>query len=712
MSDQPELTFNGAAGPAPNPPPAPAAPAPAEPHDELFAVPAPPGQPGEPAAPAVPPPEAGGAAAISDGPLKALIGDNFIRYASYVIRDRAIPDIDDGLKPVQRRILHALHLNDDGKFVKVANIVGFTMQFHPHGDASIGDALVTLANKRFLIEGQGNFGNLLTGDPAAAARYIECRLTELARTELFNDDLTECVPTYDGRREEPVSLPAKIPLLLMLGADGIAVGLSTRILPHNFSELVEAQIAILSRKPFQVHPDFPQGGLMDVSGYDNGRGAVRLRARIERKDAQTLVIREIPAGSTTDSLISSIEDAARRGTVKIRSISDFTSERVEIEIQLQPEQDAEKAVDTLYAFTQCEVQMASRIVVIRDRKPAEMTVEEILRHNTERLQELLRRELRLRQKQLAEDLHRRTLVELFIEQRVYQRIESCRSSAEVAQAVHDGLAPFRDRLVRDVTHADVEMLLGIPIRRISQFDLEKNRHEMGELRDESTRVEKDLAALVPYAIRYLRNLLRKHGGEYPRRTEVTTFGTIEVRELTATELRIAYDREKGYLGFRVTGDAMIECSSYDKLLLFWRDGRCRVVAPPEKLFVDTGLLYCAVVDRERVFTVVYAEELFTYAKRFSLGGTVTNREYRCAPKGAEIRLLSDAPVPSIYVIYAADKAQAIRQQEFPGGRIPVRDREARGVLMTSKRVASIGAVRPPEWDPALKTPKGSFMNFV
>ena len=648
---------------------------------------------------------------LTDGALKRLVDRNFLEYASYVIRDRAIPDIDDGLKPVQRRILYSLHRNDDGKFTKVANIVGYCMQFHPHGDASIEDALVTLANKQYLIERQGNFGNLLTGDPAAASRYIECRLTDLARDELFNDDLTEFVPTYDGRKEEPVALPARLPLLLLLGAEGIAVGLATRILPHNLNDLLEAQVHILHDEPFEVYPDFPQGGLMDVSGYDQGKGFVRVRARIEIRDAQTLVVREVPFGTTTDSLIASIEDAGRKGKFKLKSISDFTAGSVEIEVQLQAEQNAARAVDALYAFTQCESQIPSRIMVIRNRRPAELDVVEVLRHNTERLLELLKKELKLRQKRLTEELHRRTLVQVFVEQRVYKAIEACRSQEEVDRAVRDGLAPHRELFQRDLTNGDVEMLLGIPIRRISQFDLDKNRDEMQALRDDLAEAGRNLATLVPYAVRYLRNLQRKYGAAFPRRTEVTAFEAVAVRELTASELTIAYDREKGYLGHKVGGEAQFQCSSLDKLLLVWKDGRYKIVAPPEKLFVDTGLLHIAVMERARVLTVVYGDSFFTYIKKFSPGGSVTNREYRCVPRGSDIRLLADDDPPLLYVRYAAtDKAQTIKQQEFETASLPVKDREFRGAMLTSKKTDYIGKTKAADWDDAQTGPRGKYMN--
>lgn len=649
-------------------------------------------------------------AAVADGPLKRLVNGNFLSYASYVIRDRAIPDVDDGLKPVQRRLLHALFENDDGKFTKVANIVGYTMQFHPHGDASIEDALVTLANKQYLVEGQGNFGNLLTGDPAAASRYIECRLTALAREELFDPDLTDTVPSYDGRREEPVTLPARIPLLLLLGADGIAVGLSTRILPHNFNELLEAQVALLQKRPFEVYPDFPQGGRMDVSGYDQGRGAVRVRATIEIRDPQTLVVREVPFGATTESLIASVEEAGRKGKVKLRSINDYTAEHVEIEIQLQSGESAERAVEALYAFTLCEAQVASRIMVIRHGRPAEMTVGDVLRHNTDRLLTLLSRRLKIQQRRLTEELHRKTLVQVFVENRLYKPIESCQSPDEIEQVVRAGLEPFLASLVREITRADLDLLLGLPLRRISLFDLGKNREEMEVIRGQLAESREHLANLTGYAVRYLRQLQKKHGTAFPRRTRIETFQAVEVRELTATELTICRDRDKGYLGHGVAGEPVMACSSLDKLLLVWRDGRYKVVAPPEKLFVDTSLVHCSILDRERVLTVVYNEEGFTRIRKFS-SQAVTNREYRCIPRGAQVVFFSDQEVAQLYVQYDVPETAAIRQQVFDTSALPVRERDGKPSLMSSKKMAVISATRPRKWDDALTGPPGAYMDF-
>ena len=649
-------------------------------------------------------------AAVADGPLKRLVNSNFLNYASYVIRDRAIPDLDDGLKPVQRRILHSLFENDDGKFIKVANIVGYSMQFHPHGDASIEDALVSLANKQYLIEGQGNFGNLLTGDPAAASRYIECRLTALARDELFDPDLTDFVPSYDGRKEEPVTLPARIPLLLLLGADGIAVGLSTRILPHNFNELLEAQVAILQKRPFEVFPDFQQGGLMDVAGYEKGRGSVRVRARVEIRDERTLVVREVPFGANTDSLIASIEEAGRKGKLKLRTINDYTAEQVEIEIQLQEEESAPRAVEALYAFTQCESQVASRIVVIRDGHPVEMDVEQVLQHNTARLLKLLTRRLKVQQRRLTEELHRKTLVQIFIEHRLYKAIETCESLEAVEHSVRAGLEPFLATLQREITQGDVEMLLGVPIRRISQFDLAKNQKDMEDLRVELAESRENLANLTGYAVRYLRQLQKKHGPSFPRRTAIESFQAVEVRQLTASELAIHLDRTRGYLGYDIAGDSLFQCSSLDKLLLVWRDGRYKVVPPPEKLFVDTTLIHCTILDKDRVLTVVYNEDGFTHIRKLT-SNAITNREYRCIPRGALIVFFSDQEVPVLYVQYDVPETAAIRQQEFDTTGLPVRERDGKPSLMSSKKISYIGAVKPKKWNDALTGPRGTYMNF-
>jgi len=653
----------------------------------------------------------GGGVTGSHGPLRAMMDRNFLEYASYVICDRAIPTMEDGLKPVQRRILWSLHENDDGRFTKVANIVGHCMQYHPHGDASIGDALVNLTTKRYLIEGQGNFGNPLTGDQAAASRYIECRLTPLARKEIFNDDLTTFIPNYDGRKKEPVTLPSKLPLLLMLGAEGIAVGMSTKVLPHNFIELLEAQIAILQKKPFKVLPDFFQGGAMDVSEYDDGNGKIKLRARFQKTDGARLVISEVPFGATTESLISSIEDAVRKKKVPIRAINDFTAEHVEIELLLSPGTAPDKAIKALYAFTDCEHSIAARAVVIRKNRPVDTTVSEILRENTAQCVEVIRLELELQKKNLLDALHQKTLVQIFIENRIYKRIEECKTAEEVQAAILEGFEPFRARLLRAINDEDIEMLLSVRIRRISLFDINKSRQDIEGIMKELAEVEKHLARLIPYVIRYLRELVKTYSATYPRCTEITTFSNIEVRELTASELKIGYDAERGFIGHGVGGDTLFECSSYDKLVFFSKDGRYWVMPPPERFFVDGGMMLAGKADRDQEYTMVYTDRDsgFTFMKRFSLGGFILEKEYRAAPENSEVLLLQVGVPETIYVKYKPAKAQRIHQQLFQPADILVKGAKARGNQMTAKRIANIATSKPRWWDDNEESHKGHLL---
>lgn len=651
----------------------------------------------------------------AEGPIKELIDDNFLQYASYVIRDRAIPDLDDGLKPVQRRILFSLHEKDDGKFIKVANIVGYCMQYHPHGDASIADALVALTNKRYLVEGQGNYGNIFTGDPAAASRYIECRLTELARTQLFNEQLTKFAASYDGRRKEPITLPAKIPLLLMLGAEGIAVGLSTRILPHNFKELIEAQIAVLKKKSFTLLPDFQHGGTMDASEYDKGNGRVRIRAKVEAKaSGNMLIIREIPHGTTTESLIASIEDAVRKKKIKIRSIDDFTAEKVEIQVKYSGETDPEKVLQKLFAFTQCEVSISSRIVVIHKNRPREMNVDEILKHNTLQLKTILERELNLELRRLENELHYKTLIQIFIENRIYKRIEECKVYSEVQQAVLDGVNVFRERLTRDVTKQDVEMLLAIQIKRISRYDMNKNRKEIGDIIAGLDQVEKDLSDTVSYTVRYLRSLLKKYGTKYERRTRIEKkqFEKRDLKELTASELSICYDDEKGYLGFQVSGsDPLFDCSSYDRILVVWKNGDYKVIAPPEKLFVDNSMIHCVPFDKEKVYVMVYVHHEIAYMKKFTFGGAILNRDYCCTPPNSDVLLLEAGEPEQVYVKYKKAKNQKIHRQAFPTKKQILKGVKAKGAQITVKKIESISSTKPKHWDKGKKNPSGVAMDF-
>jgi len=647
---------------------------------------------------------------FGDGPLHRLVDENFLQYASYVIRDRAIPSLEDGLKPVQRRILHSLHEMDDGRFIKVANVVGHAMKYHPHGDASIGDALVALVNRGYLIEGQGNFGNIYTGDGAAAPRYIECRLTDLAASQVFNKDLTEYVPSYDARSREPVALPCKIPLLLLLGAEGIAVGLSTKILPHNFAELLQAQIAILRNKPFTLLPDFPQGGLLDARDYDDGKGRVRVRAAIDQKDETTLVVRDLPYGVTTETLIASVEAAAKKGKFKIRSIHDYTAGEVEIEIKLPADAKIAKTIAALYAFTSCEVSITLSPVVIRDHRPVEMGIGEILRHNTARLVELLKKELELEHARLLEALQATSLVRLFITKRIYKRIEECKTQEAVFEAVLTGLEPYRKLLRRDVTDEDVKMLLGIPIRRISLYDIEKSRQEEDNLLKDLAANEKALANVTAYAIRYLKGLLSDYGRMYPRKTRLATFDTIALRALEARPVSLRRDKDRGYIGTDADiGDVVLTCSSLDKLLLLWDDGRYKVIPVPEKLFVDKNLLYAGVYDRDRTFLMVYTSGGETLAKKFAIGGAIANRDYESLPEKSRIIYLADNVPERLYLVYAPKKGQQIRQQAFETAPIKQHGVKSRGVRLTLKKVSSIGHNKPRNWQDKDDSPPGTIL---
>ena len=549
-----------------------------------------------PPPPPPPPPKPG---LTGSGPMRDLFDFNFRQYSAYVICSRAIPALEDGLKPVQRRIMHSLWEKDDGRYTKVANIVGHAMQYHPHGDASIGDALCVLANKLwgkglgYLIDGQGNYGSLLTGMPHAATRYIECRLTELARKEVFNKKTTSYVPNYDGRKEEPVYLPSKLPLLLMLGADGIAVGLSTAILPHNFTELLEAEIAILQKKPFQVYPDFQLGGVMDVSDYQDGLGKVKIRAKIE-KEGKGLVITELPWGETTDSIAESIEEAIKKKKVGVRKLHDLTSDTVRIELELATGENPDKAITALYAFTNCEKSLSSRPIVLDAGRPKLMSVSEILKRNVDRLLELTKREQEIRLGELDDLYHARTLDRIFIEERIYKRIESEKTYEGVKATIREGFKPYLKELRHPViSDEDIERLLKIPIRRISQFDINKNREEIEGILKEEAQVKDNLAHLRAFVTKYLKGLIKEYGKKYPRYTKIESgaFKQVDVRAITASELSIKWDKENNYVGSGLrNGDELFKCSSLDELILIWKSGKFRKVQPEDKIFVDKDLL--------------------------------------------------------------------------------------------------------------------------
>ena len=691
-----------------------------------------------PPPPPPPPPKPG---LTGSGPMRDLFDFNFRQYSAYVICSRAIPALEDGLKPVQRRIMHSLWEKDDGRYTKVANIVGHAMQYHPHGDASIGDALCVLANKLwgkglgYLIDGQGNYGSLLTGMPHAATRYIECRLTELARKEVFNKKTTSYVPNYDGRKEEPVYLPSKLPLLLMLGADGIAVGLSTAILPHNFTELLEAEIAILQKKPFQVYPDFQLGGVMDVSDYQDGLGKVKIRAKIE-KEGKGLVITELPWGETTDSIAESIEEAIKKKKVGVRKLHDLTSDTVRIELELATGENPDKAITALYAFTNCEKSLSSRPIVLDAGRPKLMSVSEILKRNVDRLLELTKREQEIRLGELDDLYHARTLDRIFIEERIYKRIESEKTYEGVKATIREGFKPYLKELRHPViSDEDIERLLKIPIRRISLFDINKNREEIEGILKEEAQVKDNLAHLRAFVTKYLKGLIKEYGKKYPRYTKIESgaFKRVDVRAITASELSIKWDKENNYVGSGLrNGDELFKCSSLDELILIWKSGKFRKVQPEDKIFVDKDLLavfrYNQEKDRESLdFTCVYEEGSygFSYIKRFRFGGLIRNKDYWLAPEKpkSKILLLQKGCPETLYVKFKPAKGQKIHQQHFlpkelvsrvnrETGKnekqevVPIRSATTKGKQLTTKPIAKVSGTKGSWWDDKEPASKG------
>ena len=634
--------------------------------------------------------------------LEALMRTHFVEYASYSILDRAIPDLRDGLKPVQRRILQTLFDMHDGRFHKVAGVIGETMKLHPHGDASIGDALVVLANKEYFIERQGNFGSLLTGHAAAAPRYIECRLTPLAVETLFNEALTETVDSYDGRSSEPVFLPAKLPVTLMLGSEGIAVGMATRILPHNLAELWEAQIELLEGRSVELEPDFPQGGIMDVREYDDGRGKVEVRARIEAPDDRRVVIREIPYGTTTESLIASIEAAIQKGRLKVATISDYTSERVEIELTLARGARPSEVIPQLYAYTDCSVSLSSNLVVVKDRKPVELSVSEVLRDATDRLQELIRAELEWERGQLTDRKHWLTLEQIFVEKRVYKRIEEARTDDAVKREVRKGMAEHRELFVRPMVDEDVKRLLELRIRRISAYDIARNRKEIGDLDEKLAQVADQLEHLTRTTIRYVQGLLDEYGERYPRRTAVQRFEEIDKKAVARPSIRLQYDKDTGFFGASVKhGGAGFErqVSEYDLLLAICDDGTYRIMPPPDKVLLPGKVLHCEVFDPETGFeaVVVYRDRAKqAFGKRIRIQKFVRNREYQLikekqgkidlllAPDQAGVLTLSFVPAPR----------QRTRSARFDLTELKLTAPTARGTRLAPKPVKSIKHAPP------------------
>ena len=635
-------------------------------------------------------------------PVTGMYKDWFLDYASYVILERAVPAIEDGLKPVQRRILHAMKEMDDGRFNKVANIIGQSMQYHPHGDASIGDAIVNLGQKDLLIETQGNWGDVRTGDGAAAARYIEARLSKFALEVVFNPQTTEWQLSYDGRKREPVTLPVKFPLLLAQGVEGIAVGLSTKILPHNFRELIEGSIEILKGNKTNILPDFLTGGLADFSDYQEGLrgGKIKVRARIEEEDSKTLLIKEIPYGTTTDSLIDSILKANDKGKIKIKKVVDNTAKDVEIQIQLAPGVSPDVTIDALYAFTDCEGSISPNACVIIEDKPVFLTVNQILEYNTKQTKELLRRELEIRKGELLEKLLFSSLEKIFIENRIYRDIEECTTWEAVLEAIDKGLDPYKPDFYREITQEDLIRLTEIKIKRISKFDAFKADELMKRLQEELKEVNYNLKHLTDYAIAYYQNLLDKYGKGRERKTEIRAFDTIQAAVVAANNAKLYVNRVDGFVGFGLKKDEFVcDCSDLDDIIAIRRDGKMVVSKIQEKLFMGKDILFVGVFrknDERMTYNLIYLDGTSgrCMVKRFQVGGITRDKEYDLTKgtKGSKVLYLTANPngEAETITVYLTQGAKArVKVFDFDFAEIEIKGRGAGGNILTKYPVRKI-----------------------
>jgi topoisomerase-4 subunit A len=626
----------------------------------------------------------------------------FLEYASYGILERAVPAVEDGLKPVQRRILHALKEMDDGRFNKVANVIGQTMQYHPHGDASINDAIVNLGQKELLFDCQGNWGDNRTGDSAAAARYIEVRLSKFASDVVFNNQTTEWQMSYDGRKREPVTLPIKFPLLLAQGVEGIAVGLATKIMPHNFCEIIQASIDILNNKKVELYPDFLLGGMMDASNYNDGLrgGKIRIRAKIDELDKKTLVITEIPYTTTTTSLIDSIIKANDTGKIKIKKVIDNTAKDVEIQIQLAPGISPDVTIDALYAFTDCEVSISPNACVIIEDKPHFMGVGEILRVSTNQTVDLLRQELEIRKGELMEKVLFSSLEKIFIENRIYRDIEECETFELVIQTVDKGLEPYKKDFYREITEEDILKLLEIRIKRISKFDSFKADELMKRLLDELAEVEDHLANLIRFAIDYFKNLLAKYGKGRERRTEIKNFNTISATVVAAANQKLYVNREDGFIGYGIKKDEYVmDCSDIDDIIVFRSNGTCVVTKVQEKVFVGRDIIYCSVFkknDDRKVYNLVYLDGKSgtSYVKRFKVTSVTRDREYKVSSDNAKSKLTyfsanENGEAEVIQISLTANCTAKIKQFDYDFAKLAIKGRESLGNMLTKYPVRKI-----------------------
>lgn len=647
--------------------------------------------------------------------LQGMYKNYFLDYASYVILERAVPAIDDGLKPVQRRILHAMREMDDGRFHKVANIIGQTMQYHPHGDAAIGEALVNLGQKDLLIDCQGNWGDVRTGDGAAASRYIEARLTKFALEVAFNPQTTNWQLSYDGRKREPIALPMKFPLLLAQGADGIAVGLSTKILPHNFIELIKASIKVLQGKKVKLYPDFQTGGLADVTDYNGGRrgGRIKVRAKIEQFDKKTLIIRDLPYGVTTGAMIESIIKASDKGKIKVKKVTDNTAQDVEIVIELAPGVSPDVTVDALYAFTMCEVSISPNACVIIDDKPHFMSVEEILEICTHHTRELLRLELEILKHELEEKLHFASLEKIFIEKRIYRDIEECETWEAVIETIDTGLRKYvlapgqkakpddtRLRLLRDITEDDIIRLTEIKIKRISKFNSFKADEQIADLKNELAQVEHHLANLTDYAIAYFERLLDKYSKGRDRKTQITTFDAIQATEVVANNAKLYVNREEGFIGWGLKKDEFVtDCSDIDDIIVFRRDGKFQVSRIADKVFVGKDIIHVAVwkkADERTTYNMAYLDGKTgrSMVKRFNVSAITRDKEYdlTLGTKGSKVLYFSANPngEAEVVTVHLSQGSKAkIKLFDFGFEDLAIKGRQSQGNILTRYPVRKI-----------------------
>ena len=639
--------------------------------------------------------------------LSGMYKNWFLDYASYVILERAVPHIEDGLKPVQRRILHSMKRMDDGRYNKVANIVGHTMQFHPHGDASIGDALVQMGQKDLLIDCQGNWGNILTGDRAAAPRYIEARLSKFALDVVFNPKTTDWQLSYDGRNKEPITLPVKFPLLLAQGAEGIAVGLSSKLLPHNLNEICDAAIKYLRGEDFQLYPDFPTGGAIDVSKYNDGQrgGVLKVRAKIEKLDNKTLVIREIPFSKTTTTLIDSILKAIDKGKIKAKRVDDNTAAEVEIQVHLAPGVSSDKTMDALYAFSDCEINISPNCCVIEDNKPCFLTVSDVLRHGVDRTMGLLRKELQIRRGELLEQLFFASLERIFIEQRIYKekKFEQAADMNEAVAFVDLKLTPFKPDFIREVTRDDILRLMEIKMQRILKFNKDKADELIARIKAEVAEIEHDLEHMTDVTINWFMFIKNKYGNEHPRHTEIRSFDTIDSAKVVEANQKLYINRQEGFIGTGLKKDEFVcNCSDIDDIIIFYKNGKYKIIKVADKIFVGKGIIWLQVFkknDKRTIYNVVYRDgrEGYYYMKRFNVTSMTRDREYdlTAGTPGSKVNYFTANPngeAEIIKVVLEPDpkkKRQNIfLERDF--SKVMIKSRGAKGVILTKQSIHRIG----------------------